>query len=80
MNEGSKRAGERHESKVQELDARKSTLRKSRWGGAKSKFHASLQVRAGKGESCYAPMTAQGVNVARKSDKKATGSQVMNSG
>jgi hypothetical protein len=24
-------------------------------------------------------MTAQGVNVARKSDKKATGSQVMNS-
>ncbi len=30
--------------------------------------------------SATPPMTAQGVNVARKSDKKATGSQVMNSG
>jgi len=51
MNEGSKRAGERHESKVQELDARKSTLKKSRWGEQKQNFYDSLQVRAGKGES-----------------------------
>jgi hypothetical protein len=49
-------------------------------GGRKQNFYDSLQARAGRGESCYAPMSAQVDNVARKSDKNASGSQVINSG